>query len=317
MVLNLVNPTAPQLVSSVEMDSFSGQMYFDVNNSYIYTPNRYTSDLTRTYDRLLRVNVNEASANFMQIEEFTAGTDPFGVAFDPVNNYLLVTNSTNSLNYYDITGTPSEQDLNMGVLMSNNEYLVNANSTEVVVLNRQAFVTRTYGGLFVIDLDEIDNPNANAVDYLVYNITSPRGIATDGTYIYLANQEVVNDVITPQLLVIDPVALPPRIGNSDMLIIDKGNPGIIFATLTPGMDPQEVTAGRDFVFVTSISENMVSMFSIANKTAVTNITVGQEPFGMAIYSPGGIDTHLYVCNIESNNISIIDIAQQAAVATYP
>jgi 3-methyladenine DNA glycosylase Mpg len=30
--------------------------------------------------------------------------------------------------------------------------------------------------------------------------------------------------------------------------------------------------------------------------------VGNEPFGMAIYGPGGTDAYLYVCNVESNNV---------------
>lgn len=316
MVLDLTSPTAPALIETVSMDSFSGQMYYDSVNQYIYTPNRFTEDMARSNDWLLRVNVNEASADFLNIESFDAVNDPFGVAHDPVTNFLYVTSSTtNNMNYFDLNTTPAMVNINMSQMTSDGYELSYAYSTEVAILNRQAFVTNANGGVFVLNLDKVANPALNPVDYYIYNIHNPIGVTTDGTYAYVTNVEYINEDTVDQLVVIDPVALPPIPENTTMQVTDKYDPGVVFATVLTGNNPQEAATGQGYAYVANMDDNTITMVDTSTMTVVATIPVGTQPFGMAPYAPNGIDEYLYVCNVESNNISIIDIAQRAVVAT--
>lgn len=316
MVLDLTNPVSPALIESVSMDSFSGEIYYDSVNKLLYTPNRFTEDLARTNDRVLTVNVDESSADFLAINEFETEDDPFGIAHDPATNYIYVTsNSTDTMSYFDLNTTPALMTIDLSQQTSDGYELGYAYSTEVTILGRQAFVTNGNGGVYVLNLDKVTNPAINPVDYYIFNIHNPIGVATDGTYIYVTNVEYIEDDTVDQVLVIDPLALPATPDGSNIQLQDKTAAGVLFTTLTPGNNPQEVVSGQDYVFVSNMDDDTVTMIDIPTKTIVATIPVGDEPFGMAVYGPGGTDAYLYVCNVESNNLSVIDIAQRAVVAT--
>jgi YVTN family beta-propeller protein len=74
--------------------------------------------------------------------------------------------------------------------------------------------------------------------------------------------------------------------------------------------------GTNSIFVSNQDDDTVSVISRATNAVTNTITVGDQPFGMALYSPGGVDTHLFVANIQSNTVSVIDLASMSVVGTY-
>ncbi len=79
-----------------------------------------------------------------------------------------------------------------------------------------------------------------------------------------------------------------------------GNTEIFTASLT--MSPS--TGSKSYLYVTNSRGDTVSVIDTITNKYITNIPVGQMPFGVAI-NPAG--TKVYVVNYYSNNVSVIDI----------
>jgi YVTN family beta-propeller protein len=67
-----------------------------------------------------------------------------------------------------------------------------------------------------------------------------------------------------------------------------------------------------FAYISNINSNNVSVIDTASNAVVTTVTVGTQPFGVAV-NPAG--TFAYVANEGSNTISVINTATNAVVAT--
>lgn len=309
-VLDLTNPAAPELLDTIELDSFSGHGYLDAASGYLYLTNRLSSDNTDTNDNILRVNVDEASDDYLKVERFSDGLNPFGLAFDVSTTNVYLADSQSKLSYFTL-GDPAEMKrLNLQDLeISDGSTLANSDFRDIAIIGRQAFISRTWGGVLVYDLDE-DN-----VDYYISDITTPRAIITDGTNVYVTTVEIESGSSKPYLLVLDPVVVPPVADNSEAALMDKDDDEILISKVEVGVNPQEITISTDYIFVSNMDDNTVSAIAKADY-AVTEIEVGEEPFGMGLYSPGGVDAYLYVTNIQSNTVSIIDLSDLSVVNNY-
>jgi YVTN family beta-propeller protein len=306
-ILDISAPAAPALLNTVEIPNFSGQAY--PSGGYLYLTNRLSSDNSDTSDSLLRINVDEASASFLTIDAYTAGNNPFGVAYDAVSTNLYVATLGDQLDYYPIAA-PSRSSITLAPLdLSDGTAVTDVDIREVVIIGRQAFVTRPRDGLLIIDLDE------NNVDYYISDIFSPRGIATDGVNLFIASIDTSTTALTPHLYVINPASLTALAGNTTATLVDKDDSGLVVADVEAGTDPQEVAVSTNYIFVSNMGADSVSVINRADYSKESDITVGDEPFGMNVY-PAGAETHLFVTNIQSNSVSIIDIATLAVVATY-
>lgn len=317
-VYNITAPTAPAIVGTAKTDSFSGHSYYDAANNYIYLTNRYSSGGNQDLeDNIYRVNINEASADFLAVEPFSDGSNPFGMTYDAISANVYVAAYNSAVDYFP-RGTPSSMtSVSVANLtMSDGSVLEESNMRDIAIVGRMAFITRPLGGLLVFDLDE------NNVDYFVNDFLSPRAVITDetSTNIYMTDVEDVNGYV-PSLYIIDPTLFSQISGNTTVTLKSKDDAGVVKKVIQVGSDsdadPQEIAISINYIFITNTGNNSVSVINRADFSRGSDITVGNQPFGMGVYSPGGTDTYLYVTNIEDNTISIINISTLSVETTYP
>lgn len=321
-VVNIAAPGSPTRVDTLALASFSGEIALDAVNRIGYIPNRLSDNVDDTADQVLRVDLNEAGGSFLNARTFAADTDPFGAAIHAAGNRLLVPTRDGFLDFYDISGpAPALQQVSLKRPLSDNTTLTTVDAVGIAVLNAQAWITRASGGVLVVNLNELTNTKANPVDYFISDFSSPRGIATDGTRIYVVNVETdAAGGTTPSVIILDPGnALPVIPDNHETQVKDKDTEKLLTAIVSVGDDPQQIVVGTQFVAVSNLGADTVTIFDRPDLAAPgpQTVTVGDEPFGLAFYnSTGGAETHLLVCNTQSNSVSIIRLSDRTVVGTY-
>ncbi|PIR16335.1 MAG: hypothetical protein COV46_08800 [Deltaproteobacteria bacterium CG11_big_fil_rev_8_21_14_0_20_49_13] len=317
-VYDLADPLIPALVGTAPTTSFSGHTYYDPATNVIFVANRYSSNNADLVDNIIRVNVDEASADFLKVEYFEDGSNPFGIERDTSNTNVYVAAYNSTIDYFPVADPASMTPISVANLaLSDGTTLGGADMRDLTIIGRQAFITIPTGGMFVLDLDE------NNIDYYVSDFLSPRAATNDETYVYMTDVEYIDDQYTPLLYVLDPAAFPPITGNTTATVMSKDDAGVVVTSIGVGADsnadPQEMVIATDYIFVTNTGDNSVSVIGIPGYVRGADITVGSQPFGMGLYSPppAGVDAYLYVGNIDDNTISIIDMATLTVVATIP
>ncbi len=316
-VYDITTPTAPKLLNTAIMDNFSGDSYYDLAEKFIYTANRFSTDVSVLQDHILRVNIDETSANFLNIDTYSDGQNPFAMAFDAVTGTIYTATSDGYLDYFTLAAPATINSLSLFNLnLSDGNVLPQAQQREITIVGRQAYLTRPDGGVMIFDID------GKKLDYLIWDISSPRGITYDGTYVYVVS--VDSSTSNSNLIAINPAAFPILPPTGIVTLTSQTTAGVVAATVQVGIDTladaQEVTFSTNpsYIFVTNMGDNSLS---IINRPALTktvaDITLGTQPFGMGIYTVGSVDQYLYVTNLQSNNISIINLATLAVVAAYP
>lgn len=315
-VYDLTDPLIPALVGTATTDSFSGHSYYDSTTNLIYLTNRYSSNNSDLVDNIIRINVDEASADFLKTEYFADGSNPFGIARDTSNTNVYVAAYNSTIDYFPVADPASMTAISVADLaLSDGTTLGGADMRDLTIIGRQAFITIPTGGIFVLDLDE------NNIDYFVSDFLSPRAVTNNGTFVYMTDVEYLNDQYTPLLYVLDPAAFPALTGNTTATVMSKDYVGVVVTSVGVGADsnadPQEMVIATNYIFVTNPGNNSVSVIGIPGYVRGTDITVGSQPFGMGLYSPAGVDSYLYVGNIDDNTVSVIDMATLTVVATLP
>lgn len=317
-VYDITNPRAPSLIKTAETLSFSGEVYVDAATNTAFIPNRYTANDGATQGQLFNFNVDEGSPNFLTGTETAIDKDAFAIDCCYPANRAWITTWMNELQYVDVTDASSSGAISLITNLDNGSVLTNGFTSFMAIIGNQAFLSRTFGGIMVVNLDEVGVAGSVPMDYLITDIESPRGIATDGTRLYVVGEGSVDDTWTRYMLVIDPSTLVPRTDNTTTALIDKDDSGILQATVVVGNNPQQVILSTGHAFVTNQDDDTVTVIDIPSYIVNTTIPVGDEPFSMALYTiPGGADQYVYVGNATANNISIIDIPSLSVAATYP
>ncbi|MDO8643718.1 MAG: hypothetical protein Q7S00_01965 [bacterium] len=318
MVLDTTAPASPILVNTVTVPNFSGQPYLDVANRKIYLPVRESDNRIDTTDALYQIDVNEAGGSFLGITPYDAGSNPFGtVCCDSSSRFFVITYGGELLRF-DPANLASETSLNFDVTLSTGENIQGIGATEAAIIGDQAFVTTRAGEIFVTNLTEL-GAGSNAVDYVIHSSQDLRGIATNGTLLYVVNGTAGSEA----LLVIDPATLTASAAaTTTEVAIDTVTKTTI--TLASGTNPNEVVyfATLNELYVSQTSADTVAVIDAAAETLTTSITLStgsftsDEPFGLNTLTSGGTD-YLYVTNLRSDNVSIINLSTRAVVATYP
>ncbi len=317
-VYDITNPLAPVLIDTLQTESFSGEAYQDVARKLLYVSNRFSLQSTVTEDQMFVINIDETSPDFLNLTEVTVGANPYGLYCCYPADRMWISENSNSFQYLDLAtltvgGTSLQKPLSSGGTISN------AYTSFVTVMGNQAFLPVLSGGLLVINLDEVDDTTKNPVDYWVQDFWAPADISNDGTYLYLGDQEQDEDAQW-LLFVLDPTKVPPLTDNTDVQVVDKEDIGFVVAQIEVSQQPQRVFITSQYAFVTCKNgddNGLLSVVSLASRSVVTTLTLQQEPFGMALYAPGGVEQYLYIGNVESNTLSIVDIPTLTVVATYP
>jgi YVTN family beta-propeller protein len=177
-------------------------------------------------------------------------------------------------------------------------------SSEVVLLGNRAFVSNRFGNVYVINTDEVGDTSKNPLDALIFNDKDGdyRGLATDGTFLYVADADRDIDA----LRVIDPSLIPavdPDVATIATFDINDVQTAEI--ELPNDGEASEVAVFKGRAYVSNLDDDTISVIDLATNTLVTNITVGDEPFGITPFTIDGTDL-IYVTNLRSNSISIID-----------
>lgn len=314
-VLDISAPTAPTLVSisgnPVSIDNFSGQVYFDTTNLAAYVSNRLSSDRLDTTDSVLKINLDEGSGSFGSVTSNNSGDNPFGVACCDATNRVYTVSSGGTVEAYQKSDLSYAQ-LSLAVTLSTGD-VSGASSTEIAFDSggTLAFVTNRGGRIYVLNTGEIGDTTKNPVDYVVTNVGEPRGAAFSTPNLTLVDGTSGAAV----LRVIDTTTLTPL--SPDTSGITEVDASSIQSTTVPlGNDPNEIVIHNGKAYVTNRGDDTVSVVDLSNLSATpTTITVGDEPFGLAAFTSGA-DNFLYVTNLASNNLSIINLATNAVVATF-
>lgn len=328
-VVDLTTITAPTRLATIGINSFNGNMFLDSTANKLYVPNRLSDNDADDIDTLFSINTNEASSTFLSVSSVEADGDPFDILPGKNATELLVPSQEGFLDIFDISGaTPNRiSQLDLKQELSDGSTLSYVDATQAVVINSgaQAVITRAIGGLLVVNLNEIGG-SGKPIDYYIPDLVSPRGIATQGgasTIVYVV--DVIDEGTKDEqnvLYVLDLASLAPDTTNAAITIKDKDTDGLLTNTIGLGDNPQQVlfSSTLNQLFVSNTDSDTISVIRTNNLAGgvKATITVGDEPFGMAFYQQTvGTDSHLLVCNQEGNTVSIVDLATNSIVATYP
>lgn len=318
-VVDISDPTNPTLVDYVELPSFSGALYWNPVTQELFTPNRYSANDSVTQDNLYRIYMDEASVDFLTMDDYPTHNDAYGVACCDLNGRMLVASQSGYLDYYPVAGGFAHESLNLTTELSTGVDLSGNSATSVIIIGTQAYITRTSGGgLWVVNLAELGVAGKYPIDYFITDINAPTGITTDGVNLYVLDVETVNNEVVNSLLMVDVTSLVPRTSNTSAQVVSVNDPGMLIANIDlENVQPQQVILSGTTAYVSHFTDNVVSVVDTTLHTKTDTITVGADPYGMAIYSVGGLPAYLIVANSTSNTVSIIDLATYDIVATYP
>jgi len=318
-VYDIADPLAPALMLTTDTSSFSGQIYLDQATSRAYVPNRFSESEATVEDRLYIFNVDEASANFGSVTEEPAGRDAYAIDCCYPANRAWVTTSLGELQYFDLANIGKPNSISLETQLDTGGSLTHAEVNHITRMDPLAYLSREYGGILIVNLDDAGVAGSVAVDYWISDIPNPRGIANDGTDIWIVGEGNECDTQWCRfVMVLDVSILTPLSDNSFTYQVDKEDAGLLLARIEVGKNPQEILLTTEYAFVTNQDDDTVSVISRLSNQVVATIEVGDEPFSLALYTtPAGEEKYLYVGNVESNTISIIDIPTLSVVATYP
>ncbi len=323
-VYDIADPLKPVLMGTAATLSFSGKMSMDAVRKLAYVPNRFSESDDDMIDRLYIFNIDEGSADFLTFQEIDLGRDPFGIVCCYPADRLWIAEGGKDKSYKVQgvnKGDLSVVDVDMLVGLSNGGEFSMDETTDLVILGQMGFFSRSRGGIVVVNLDEVEVPGAEPLDYWIADIRTPRGVATDGTYLYVVSEEDESGSWLPWVHVLDVSSLVPLTDNTVAQVLDKNDDGLLVKSigLNERRDPQEILITQDYAFVTSgwNEDNFIHVIDRNALTWLTEIATDDEPFAMALYAPGGVETYVYVGNQISNTIQVLDIASLSIIATYP
>lgn len=324
-VYDITDPLKPVLVGTSPTLSFSGKVSLDTVRKRAYVTNRYSSSDNTTADHLFIFNIDEASSDFLTFQEVDLFIDPFGIqCCDSAGRLWVAEGGDDSKNDYRVQfvdkDTLAVGNVDMLVDLSTGGNIVYDETTDLVILGQMGFFSRSRGGIVVVNLDEGGVPGKEPVDYWIADVRTPRGIATDGTYVYIVTEEDSTGKWVPQVFVLDVSSLVPLTDNTSAVVLDKDDDNLLVATipLNERRDPEEILVTTDYIFVTA-SRNENDFVEIADRASFTwlkELATDEDPFPLALYAPGGVDKYVYVGNQFSNTLQVIDLATLTIVATY-
>lgn len=302
-------PSSPVLLAtSITLTpNYAGQIIFDGTSAYI--PFRESpSEDNLNQDQIIKYTV--ASGSLTVATSGTTGKDPFGIALTG-STLLVASNDQLDLLNTDLS-TVTSVDLTTAesadIDSSTSEFV-----EEVVVdtVNNRAFLTNRDDNILVVDL------GTNTLTHVINGPQNSRGIAFDGAFIYIV------DGNSPALWVFDPsllpasTATPQEVDDSELLI----------EVISLGTDPNSITLDttNQRAYVSNSGDPSISVIDLTLLEEVDRISLDEEDTGLdEIKYPMGMDVgtfngvaYLFVANLNSNNITIINTETLEIVGVFP
>lgn len=338
MVLDLSNPTAPVAINVVALANFSGQAYLDTTNQYLYIANRLSANVDDAVDQIIQVNVNESSPQYLNMVQYSTDGNPFGITSDGTNLYIACTCSADLIPLSNLnirTNVSFNVQNNLGVTL-------NTSGTRELALSpsgQYLFVTNNTAQMLILNVNQIAIPDPSlqvtqggsaAVDYDLANTLSTRGIVSDSNYIYVVDGSTpALKILTEQNLPINTTATPIEIPISQLAVAEiplNTNPneialdtinGRVYTTIAGTMSNGNMgTASLNEVSVVDTTTlTQIAQISLTNNLPA-GVAAANNPFGISVGHFGGVP-YIYVLNLNSNNISIINGNTLSVVASFP
>lgn len=326
VILDITDPVDPQPISVISIPSFSGQIQLDVPRGFVYIPNRLSEDDTDQVDQVLRININEASPTFLQVDSIPSADNPFGAFYDGANTlFVACANEALRYNASDFAGFTA---VDMSVTTAQGRE-IDGSQTRALGLTPSGnflFVTNEIDNMLILNVNEFPAPVIpgrvelfeEPVDYIVGGTNSTVGIARDSNFVY-----VVDDV--PQTLrILSEAGLNPVVGPPQEISIAS----LQVAAIPVGEEPGEVVIDEpnNRAYVSNTGSDNVSVIDTALQIEIARIALdlnlpagvplGGGPFGMAVANVSG-GNYLYVANFDSSNVTIIDTNSLSVVGGFP
>jgi DNA-binding beta-propeller fold protein YncE len=325
-VLDITNPVAPTAVAVISIPNFSGNMLLDETRGFVYLPNRQSANEADTVDQVVRININEASPAFLNVELFQSGADPFGGFFDGVDS-LYVCADSEALRY-NVDDLANYTSVNLAVTTASGR-VIEAEDTRELSLSpsgNNLFVTNRTDSMLILNVNQFSAPTApgrtdlgtEAVDYIVDGTISTRGATRDSQFLYIV------DGVPPELRVMTDAGLAPVNGPAQEITTGS----LQVASIPVGSDPGEVIVdeANSRAYVSNTDDDTVSvidtnLFVEISRVAVDNnlppnFDPGDGPFPLALANIDG-KNYLYVGNFFSNNITVVDADALTVLSSFP
>ncbi len=319
LILEFANPIAPTAIYSMSLQNFSGQAVLDPAGQNLYMTNRLSSDVNDPMDQIFRVNVTEGSASFLNLTQFDADDNPFGMVSD--GTYLYVVNDS-SLDFYAISNPAQRTRIDFNVEPPGTSAPVNTANTREAAFSASGqflFVTNRGGQMLIMDPAQIPIPDpslsltlggSEAIDYVISNTSSTRGIASDSNYTYVVEGS------PPSLKILTDRSLTSVTGQPQQILISS----IAVAEIPLGPNPNEIavdaTNNRAYVVLSQNNQVAVIDTQLLIQVAVVSLPSNTNPFGVSVGHFGGVP-YVYVLNQDSNTVSIINGNTLSIVGTFP
>ncbi len=327
-ILDITNPIDPIAIAVISIANFSGQIILDEVRGYVYIPDRQSSSNSDVTDQVLRININEASPGFLQVDIFDSASNPFGAWFD--GQFLFVAANNDALQYnVDNFTEYSQADL---AVVTNDGRPLNAQDTRELAVSpsgQTLFVTNRVDNMLILNKNEFIPPmgagildlGTEPVDYIVVGTISTRGITTDSNYIYVV------DGTPPSLKIMTDAGLDPVVGPP----VEIASASLQISTIPVGVDPSEVVVDEinRRAYVTNTGSDDVSIIDLDLEQEISRVSIsttpntsqdgqdeGDQPFAMALVQIGGTN-YLYVAHFETDLISVINADTLQLLNQFP
>jgi len=207
------------------------------------------------------------------------GSYPFGVAVNPTETKVYVTNRGSS--------TVSVIDTATNTVTATIPIETGANGIAVSPDGKKVYVT------------DLDTSAVSVIDAATNTVT-----------------DTVNVGYTPFGIAVSPDGKKAYVTNADsstVSVIDTAT-NTVTATVPVGQWPLGVAVSPDGkkVYVANEGSNIISVIDTATNTVIATVEVGDQPFGVSV-TPDG--TKIYVANHHSTTVSVIAAATNTVTAT--
>lgn len=306
--VNATDPESPELevTSIVSTPNFGGQIAFDGTKAYV--PFREASTEGDSDDQVESFNVTAGEIEGDVLS--TTGENPFGIAVSASNVFVVCDDELQILN----TDLDLVESVDLGQASEADIEEAEADHVENVAIDvagNRAFISNRRGKILVVDL------GSNEISHVIDGPTNTRGIAYDGVYLYAVDGNPPALWIFDSSHLSDPGETPDEMDDSTLLIDVIGlgsNPNGI-----------AVDTANQRVYVANTSDKSVSVVDLVLMTEVarislddedTDLTDVSEPFGIATGTFDGVPL-IFVANISSNNIAVINANTLQVVEVFP
>ena len=233
-------------------------------------PQRAASDGSKVYVANQGDNtVSVIDPTDNSVESIAVGNSPTGIVFDGSNIYVV--------NYND--RTLSVIDPATGVVVD--EVTGLASAAKHIAYDGTYLYVSNRNGASVTVIDPTDNSTVTSLSVG----TTPEGMASDGTQIFVAN-----------------------FGDDTVSVYDRSASFASETVINVGTDPYEVMYSGRYVYVSNSGSNNVTVIDPSDNSVVDTVTVGDTPRAMTFDGK-----YVYVANWRDATLSILNPTDGHAV----